>query len=142
MKRLNPDSFGLWGHQGLLNLYGRVAIYGESYLRPFFLYLLLGFVFAPFYLWADVQALSRNIAYDFVPWNLDAWRIVLSGSFWRDFLMASLGSLAAAIPLVPIGQDMLRPLSGWTFIIRYVDMALDVLLLALTLIALRRRFRR
>lgn len=63
-KRLNPDGTD-WGPQWLLRLYGWAAVYGESYGRPFLLYLLLGLPFAFLYLWLGFHTLGADIAYDF-----------------------------------------------------------------------------
>lgn len=131
MRRLNPGG-SLWGPRPLLDAYRWIAHYGESYWRPFFWYVTFGLLFALAYLFLGIQAFGRNIGYQpFVAGE--------AGPFIGDLLVTWFrGSLMTGFPL---GQDF-RPASGWTAVLQFFNLVTNIVLIAMTILALRRHFKR
>ncbi|MBI2909167.1 MAG: pentapeptide repeat-containing protein [Chloroflexi bacterium] len=129
MRRLNPETHLLY--RGLLWLYGLAANYGESYVRPLIAWFALAALFGALYLLTGFKWFGeKQIAYTFGPGSL--------GDFLADWLRAWLSAIAT--PPLP-GPDF-KPLGFWTSFWRVWNAVFNAAFISLTLIALRRRFKR
>jgi len=131
MRRQDTEHFH-WSYRWLLGFYRFVALYGESWQRPLVLYFLLGFAFALVYLLAGFEGISSPIHYRPLAFEVPGLH------FLGDYAQA----LAHALTAGGILQQDLHLLSPWAPLVRYANALADIFLLALTVIALRRRFRR
>lgn len=110
----------------LLWIYGRLALYGESYLRPLLAYLLVSsMIFPVLYLWAGINNVPRH------EWGIDGTRWIYYWEAWFASITAG-GFLRSAPSLV----------ASWGPIIVYSNMVVDITLITFSTIALRRRFKR
>ena len=100
-------------YRGLLGFYRLVAMYGQSYWRPFVIY---AFILAPLFALA-YWVLGEKVAY-------------------ADGLFVGLTAGALLQGLVPTGIE------SWDLMVLYLNMLADIALLGLILLALGRRFRR
>lgn len=116
-------------HRGLLWLYGRAVLYGESYWRPLFLYGITALLFGLLYLAAGFHSVHRPV--------LDLAALA-DWAFWKDYGEAVVLALRAGP--IPVSEPV--ALSRWMLPLRYLNALANVLLLAVAVIALRRAFRR
>ncbi len=120
-------------HRGLLLVYGVGALYGESFLRPLFLYGITALLFGLLYLW---MGFYRSALPVYRPvFDIAA---VADGGFWKDYAEAVVLALRAG----PIPLSEPEVVSRWMLPLRYLNALANVLLLAVAVIALRRAFRR
>lgn len=129
MRRMEQGRFGAVG----LGIYRFVALYGESFQRPILLYFVLGMCFAVGYLLAGFDAVGNStIHYD------GGFKGATVGQLTKDFLQALTNALTAG----GILREKLDFESWWGPPLRYLNTLVDVVLLTVTIVALRRRFKR
>lgn len=130
----------------LLALYRRISFYGERYRKAMSAYLLVLFIFPMFYLLngfageanssLSKQAYSSDsVNYDI---KLDNLSTVADKAFWQDWLKALRISFAAST-LQKNEHYKLRGLGPEIFV---VQNAISASIIALFLLALRRKFKR
>ena len=117
MRLLDPDI--PWWHKIPLRVYRWSAMYGESWYRPLAIYFLLAFLFAFLYMWGGFYWHGEAIHFEHM---IAAW-----------YVAATAGGLLKA------DAQVIHPLLP---LVQYVNALADILLLSLTVIALRRQFRR
>ncbi|MDP2953876.1 MAG: hypothetical protein Q8O76_11250, partial [Chloroflexota bacterium] len=130
------DSRFAWLYRKLLlPLYRFAALYGESYWRPLLLYAFLaGLLFAPLYLAGGFRGAAGDV-------HRDVWAgigALWDGALWGDYLQAVYLALTAGVPF----RTELHVVSPWVVGPYFANALLNILLLALTVIALRRQFKR
>jgi len=129
--RLHDTDFA-W--RSLLRLYGVVALYGESYWRPLFLYVALGLLFAVGYLWGGFQGIEEKVQRNVWVGPSALW----DWSFLKDYVQAFLVALTPGAPFRAEPQFY----SWWLRPVQYANTLLNVVVLTMAVIALRRAFRR
>ncbi len=121
-----------WHHRQLFRLYRWLALYGESFGRPLAVYILFNLIAAFAYLYGGFTVAGKLIPCDFPP------NLTCLGTFLDVYLHAVSIALTAG---VSPGRE-LPDASWWQWVARFVNIGVDVLLIAFFIIALRRQFRR
>ena len=115
-----------------LTLYRFISYYGESWARPLTIYLLSALLIGPLYLIAGfIGTGNHHINYRW-DWGLPGSEVFV------DMLEASAYALAAG----GIFQQSLEILAPWGPLLRFANAVWDILLVSLSVVALRRRFHR
>lgn len=142
MEMRRRDRSYFWLYRFILEIYRVLGMYGESYVRPTFFYLVFGGVFALFYLWGGFQV-PGGTQTRYSPLALDLGNL---WPFFRDFLRAYVQALTAGgilgTNLAGLSGVNLASGEWWVPLIRYANMLLDTFLVGFFAIALRRHFRR
>ena len=129
------DTHSPWFYRAVgLWLYWFAALYGENFSRPICLYLFLGTLFGAAYMLGGFQGVEA-------PVHRPLWvgpGALLDMGLWEDYKEAWFLALRAGLPFGAEPQFFSRWLSG----VRYLNALLNVLLLALVVIALRRLSKR
>ncbi|MDO8532554.1 MAG: hypothetical protein Q7T26_10415 [Dehalococcoidia bacterium] len=136
MRQHDPSLYRLLSRV-FLPVYRFVALYGESISRPFTLYILLAsLLFAPLYLWGGFG--MGDIADPPYHRTILQPSAILQDGFWRDYVHAWFLAITAGLPYSP-PNDLL---SWFLYPLRYINILVNILLVSLIAVALRRQFKR
>ena len=134
MRRQDRKGYPWLYRRVLLAGYRVLAMYGESFVRPLALYFLLGGLLAFPYLWGGfLITTEKEVNYTFLDFDPGNIR-----QFGQDYIRA----LAHALTAGGFFGTQLDTNSWWVPSVRYMNTLADLFLLGLTLVALRRHFRR
>lgn len=117
-----PQRAFLWAYRYL-------AMYGQSAWRPLLLYLLASSLFGLAYMMTGT--IAEIVDHQ---WVGSGSPFFLSGEFWKaTVLAASAGALI---------RESMHGVGGWGALLVYLNMVVDIFLIALFIVALRRHFHR
>jgi uncharacterized protein YjbI with pentapeptide repeats len=121
--------------------YKYVSNYGESYRRPLFFWILpILVVFPILFMYSGVEGVDHAASTYLIDYDLDLTSFLLNKPAWeKDYLKAFVYSLSV---FSLVRDKQYRPIDNWGHFWMVSESILSPVLIALFLLALRRRFRR
>lgn len=121
--------------------YKYVSNYGESYRRPLFFWILpILIIFPILFMYSGVEGVDHAASNYLIDYDLDLTSFLLKKHAWEnDYLKAFVYSLSV---FSLVRDKQYRPIDNWGHFWMVSESILSPVLIALFLLALRRRFRR